>query len=307
MKSKRAALIVLVLGAMVNGGCDQRKPVSTTTGTLRVEADESLGNAVRMIADSFQRTYTQSKITVIPVEARVAIADFINDSVRVIVTAREFNEEELGVLKKYPDIGWKGYNCALDAIAVIGHKNNPQKQLRISEVDSIFSGTLARWGGKGKVIDVAIGGVNSSVNEVFRTTILKNKPFTLTAEKFPSSDSLVAYVARNPNAIGIAGVATLRGMEENLTVFALGQPGWRPDSTEPVGRYYTPVQAHVYRKYYPITRPVYIYSREYGYTVAAGFIAYTNAIHGQQIFLNQGLVPVTMPVRLVETTSKQVQ
>lgn len=307
MKSEKLNALALLLLTFFAIGCDQRKPASTTAGELRVHADESISNVIKSIADSFQLTYTKSTITVTPLDARECIANFINDSVRVIVTAREFNEEELAVLKKYPDIEWKGYKCALDAIAVIGHRNNAQKQLRLTELDSIFEGSLARWGGKGKLIDVAVGGINSSVNEVFRKKILKDEAFTPTAYKMSSSDSLVKYVERNPNAIGIVGVNWLRGKEERVTVFALGQPGSRPDSTEPFGRYYTPVQAHIYRNYYPIVRPVYIYSREYGYTVAAGFISYVNTIHGQQKFLNEGLVPVTMPVRLVETTSKQVQ
>jgi phosphate transport system substrate-binding protein len=272
-----------------------------------MEVDESVVIVFKAIAESFQRSYTEAHIRIDPVEARAAIADFINDSVRVIATAREFNDEELGVLKKYPDIEWKGYKCALDAVAVIGHKNNPRKQLRLSELDSIFSGELTRWGGKGKLIDVAIGDINSSTNEVFKNKILKGKPFTPTAEKFPTSDSLIHYVQRNPNAIGIVGVNWLQGREDSLTVFSLGQPGSRPDSTEPFGRYYPPLQAHIYRQYYPLTRPVYVYSREHGYSLAAGFITYITSRFGQQLFLNQGLVPATMPVRLVETTSKQVQ
>ncbi len=300
-------LVVCMLCWGLLVGCQERKPVSTTSGSLRMEVDESVSTVFKAIAESFQRSYTGADIRIDPVEARAAIADFINASVRVIATAREFNEEELGVLKKYPDIEWKGYKCALDAIAVIGHRNNPWKQLRLSELDSIFSGELTRWGGKGKLIDVAIADVNSSTNEVFQNKILKGKPFTPTAEKFPTSDSLIRYVQRNPNAIGIVGVNWLQGREDSLTVFSLGQPGSRPDSTEPFGRYYLPLQAHIYRQYYPLTRPVYVYSREHGYSLAAGFITYITSRFGQQLFLNQGLVPVTMPVRLVETTSKQVQ
>jgi phosphate transport system substrate-binding protein len=288
-------------------GCEQRAPVSTTSGTLHLDADESIGPVARMIAGSFQASYPKSTIIVMTVDAREAIANFINDSVRVIFSAREFNEEELGVLKKYPDIEWKGYKCAMDAIAVIAHKSNTQKELRLSELDSIFEGSLARWRSSGKLIDVVVGGINSSVNEVFQHKILKGKPFTPAAVKIQRSDSLVHYVTGNPNAIGIVGINWLRGHEDQLTVFALGQPGVRPDTTEPVGRFYPPLQAHIYRGYYPITRPVFIYSRDYSYTVAAGFIGYVNSIHGQQKFLNEGLVPVTMPVRLVETTSKQVQ
>lgn len=305
MKSEKLIASALLVTLLVFG-CDQRKQASTTAGTLRVEADESVSNVIKIIADSFQLTYTQSKITITPVEAREAITNFINDSVRVIVTAREFNAEELSVLKKYPDIEWKGFKCALDAVAVIGNKSNPQTELRVSELDSVFNGSLARWKSSGKLIDLAVGGVNSSVNEVFREKILKGKPFASYAYSMPSADSLIRYVAKNPTAIGIVGVNALRNRDDDVTVFALGQPGVRPDSTEPFGRYYPPLQAHIHRKYYPITRPVYVYTREYGFTVAAGFISYMTAIHGQQKFLNEGLVPVTMPIRLIETTSQQV-
>ncbi|MBI5474693.1 MAG: substrate-binding domain-containing protein [Ignavibacteriae bacterium] len=296
------AVLVFVL---LSSGCEERKLVSTTTGSLRVECDESVVNVMRLIADSFQMSYTESNIRIVPVSGREAITNFINDSVRVIVSGRAFNDEELAVLKKY-NIEYKSFKCAFDAVAVIGHKDNSQKRLRLGEVDSIFDGSVTRWGRKGPLIDVAIGDLNSSVNEVFKRKILKNKPFTLTATKFESSDSLVKYVASNPNAIGIVGLNWLRGNAEKLTVFALGAPNWRPDSTQPYGIYYTPVQAHVYRNYYPIARPVFMYSREYGFTIADGFIAYVTHTHGQQKFLNEGLVPATQPVRLVETTSNQV-
>jgi phosphate transport system substrate-binding protein len=305
MKSEKWLLSALLLTLCI-AGCDQRKNVSTTTGSVRIECDESVANVMKMIADSFLLTYKDAKIAIVPISDRAAIADFINDSVRVIVSAREFNEEELAILKKY-DIQYKSFKCAYDAVVVIGNKNNPQKRLRLGELDSIFDGSLTRWGGKGKLIDPAIGDVNSSVNEFFRKKILKDKPFTLTAVKFSSSDSLVNYVAGNPNAIGIVGLSWLRSNEDKLTVFALGAPNWRPDSTQPYGLYYTPVQAHVYRNYYPLARPVYMYNREYGFTLADGFIAYVTHVHGQQKFLNEGLVPATQPIRLVETTSKQVQ
>jgi phosphate transport system substrate-binding protein len=305
MKSEKLIASALLLTLFV-AGCDQQKPSSTTAGVLRIDVDESVTHVIRTIADSFQATYTQSKIATTPVEAREAITNFINDSVRVIVTARALNEEELAVLKKYPDIQWSGFKCALDAVAVIGNKNNPLKQLRVSELDSMFQGLLTRWGEKGKLIDVAVGGVNSSVNEVFRKKIMKDKPFTPTAIKIVSSDSLLRYVQQNPGAVGLVGINWVRGREKELTVFALGTPNARPDSTEPLGRYYPPLQAHIHRNYYPLTRPVYLYSREYGPTLSSGFIGYANAIYGQQIFLNEGLVPVTMPIRLVETTSQQV-
>lgn len=263
-------------------------------------------NVFKLIADSFQMNYNDATVTLVPVEGREAIVNFINDSVRVIVSARPLNEEEVGVLKKF-DIDYTSHKCAYDAVAVIGHKSNRRQNLRLGEVDSMFTGALARWdGGFGKLIDPVIGGSNSSVNEVFQQKLMKGKPFASYALKL-SSDSIVTHVMRNPAAIGIVGLHWLRGREDSVTVFGLGAPDWRPDSTQPYGIYYQPLQAHIYRGYYPVTRSIWIYSRQYGYTVAQGFISYVSHTYGQQRFLKEGLVPATQPIRLVETTSQQVQ
>lgn len=306
--NKRHIVLGLLL-AFTSAGCDQcsqRNPASVTTGSVVIECDESVVNVFRLIADSFQMNYKDARVTLVPVEGREAIVNFINDSVKVIVSARPLNDEEVGVLKKF-EIDYTAYKCAYDAVAVIGHKSNRKQNLRLGEVDSIFTGAIARWDdGVGKLIDPVIGGANSSVNEVFQQKIMKGKPFASYALRLPS-DSLVQYVMRTPTAIGIVGLHWLRGREDSVTVFGLGAPNWRPDSTQPYGVYYLPLQAHIYRGYYPVTRSVWIYSRQYGYTVAQGFISYVSHTYGQQKFLNEGLVPATQPIRLVETTSQQVQ
>ena len=307
----RRYIIRLVFGALivfVAAGCEQRQSVSTTKGSVTIECDESLMPVMQLQAEDFERSYTEATVTLHSVQAREAIADFVDDSVRVIVTGRPFNKEEQNVLVA-AKIEYKEYNVALDAVAVITHKDNPIKELRISELDSIFSGFMMRWPWKRRntLIDVAICGLNSSTNEIFQSAILEGNPFTLTATRFDSSQKLVEYVLNNPNAIGIVGLSWLKGHDQELTVAGLGDPNGRPDSTQPVGRFYPPLQAHVYRKYYPITTPVYIYTREILMDVGLGFIAYVGSIQGQKIFQEQGLVPATMPIRLVETISQPVK
>jgi phosphate transport system substrate-binding protein len=221
---------------------------------------------------------------------------------------RQFDTEERAAITG-GKIEFQEYSVALGAVAVIVNRQNSITQLRLGLLDSIFSGAITRWPvqKQNNNIDVAIGGINSSPNSTFRAVILKGKPFTLTATPFPSSEKLVEYVRGNPNAIGIVGLSWLRGKESEVQVLGLGQPGSRPDTTEPFGRYYPPVQAHIHRRYYPINAPVYIYRREVLPDVGYGFISYATSGAGQKLFLNNGLVPVTMPVRLVTLTSKGVQ
>ena len=298
-------MVVLIISGELIAGCNGQESTSTTRGSVTIECDESVMPVMQLEAADFHSTYPQAQVTLRPVEAREAIADFVSDTTRVIVCGRAFNKEERDAIAA-TKIELQEFKVALDAIAVIGHKDNPLKRLRISELDSIFSGTLVRWEGIGDFIDIAIGGVNSSVNEVFTTTILKNSAAALTGTRYASSKELLEFVRTRKNAIGLIGLSWLKGVEQDLTVFALGNSSTRADSTEPVGKYYSPAQAYVYKGYYPITRAIYIYTREVKRDVGLGFIAYVSSAQGQKIFLNRGLVPITMPVRIVELTSKQV-
>jgi phosphate transport system substrate-binding protein len=295
---------------LVMGGCT-REPGSTvlTKGTLTVECDEAVAPVMQAEVAAFQQQYPDAKVNIRVVEAREAIADFANDSVRVIVTARALNDEERTALGKGKKVEFTEYHVAQTAIAVIADRRSSVKKMRMGELDSIFSGAIPFWpmSGKHTVIDLVVGGVNSSTNEVFREIVLKGKGFGASATPVASSSELVAYVQRHPQALGIVGVAWLRGISDELTVMSLGTPGVAPDSTEPPGQYYSPAQAYVFKKYYPISTPVYLYSREVDRDISLGFIAFVSSAEGQKVIQKAGLVPVTMPVRLVQLTSDQVK
>jgi len=302
----RGLLHLAVLCMLVGiTGCPQQPTVSTTKGTVVVECDESVYPVMLLEAEDFHRSYGEATVNLRSVEAREAIADFANDSVRVIVSARPFNKEEQDFLRA-AKVEFQEYKVALDAIAVIVHRENEQTQFRISELDSIFRGDLSFWPRKKRVIEVVLCDINSSTNEVFRDRIMGGKPYSPAATKMSSSREVVQYVRETRAAIGIVGLSWLQGVEGEVTVCKVGDPNSRPDSTQVMGQYYSPIQANVHRRYYPITRLVSLYTREVSRNVGLGFIAYVGDGKGQQIFLNNGLVPVTMPVRLVETTSKQV-
>ena len=303
----RASLLIgaaaLLLAA---AGCEPERKFSTTEGSVTVQCDESVLPVLRLAAEDFERSYEKARVRLQAAPARSAIAAFAADSVRRIVTARPLNAEERRALSGGA-IELQEYELALDGIAVIVHRNNTLRQLRMGMLDSIFSGTVTHWPGRrGGVIDLAVGDVNSSTNEVFRTLALKGRPITPSATPFEASDGLIDYVRDRPDALGIVGLAWLHGREADVAVVALGTPGFRPDTTEPPGRFYLPLQAHLHRRYYPLTRTLTCYNREVLRDVGYGFISYLTSATGQKLFLNNGLVPKTMPVRLIETTSKEV-
>ncbi|MFZ1851953.1 MAG: substrate-binding domain-containing protein [Nitrosomonas sp.] len=287
-------------------GCN-REPGSTklTSGTLTVECDEAVFPAMNALAAEFRQQYPDARIEIRCVEARAATADFVNDSVKVIVCARPLNDEERNVLTT-TKTWFEEYHVAQSAIAVIVNPANPVKELRMGQVDSICTGQMTSWPGwrAGGVIDLVTGSVDASTNEVFRRLVLHGKAFAQSATPMKDSPDIVEYVGKTRNAVGIVGVGWLKGVESEVKAIGLSRPGVAADSTQPVGKAYSPHQAYVYQGYYPASTPVTMYTRDLDRTVSLGFISFATGPFGQKVFLNNGLVPVTMPVRLIQLTSE---
>ena len=141
---------------------------------------------------------------------------------------------------------------------------------------------------------------------VFRKIVLRGGGFDPSARAFNSGNDLLPYVRKTQGAIGIIGLNQLGANTESLTVIDLATPAMRPDSTFAPREYYSPHPAYVYQGYYPVVAPVYVYTRNIEQDVSMGFIAFLTSVAGQRVFQNDGLVPATMPVRLVHLTSQQV-
>lgn len=298
---------IVVLASVVAGSCQQQPTVSTTRGTATVECDESLFPIMQFQAEDFHNSYPEATILLHSVESREGVVNFVNDSIRTIVLGRSFNKEELDYING-AKIDYEGYKVAYDAVVVVMHRQNPDTTMRISELDSIYCGLKTRWTtGKKQLIDAYVGDVNSSSDEVFKATILKGRPFGPIVTRIKSSKQLIEEVKNNPGAVGLVGVSWMRGHEQDVMVARLGGGTYQPDSTVVAGQYFSPAQAHILHKYYPISREVYMYTREVRRDAGYGFIAYVKDRKGQQNFVNHGLVPATMPVRIVgDLTSQKV-
>jgi phosphate transport system substrate-binding protein len=306
MKLHNAFLAAALCGVLV--GCGGKEPGSAqlTKGALRIQADEAVFPSLQSEGVEFQRQYPDARIEILSADARAAISDFSVDSVQVIVTGRALNKEEKDALSA-SKIQFEEYKVAYAAVAVIANKDVPVAKLRVTQLDSILTGEITQWPGKRAVIDLVIAGRNSSINEVVRSVVMHGKDFSMSATPVDSSLARIEYVRTHPGAVGLVATNWLMGMDSNLTIMSLSTPGVRVDTTEPVGAYYSPAQAYVYKGWYPISTPVYIYTREVDRNVALGFISFVTSGPGQKVFLNNGLVPATMPVRLVNITSQQVK
>jgi len=255
----------------------------------------------------FQRIYEQVKIVNRSLTSREAIVQMLNDSVKLIVCARELNEEERRVIAQN-NIEVDSLKIAYDGVAVIVNKKNSLAKLDIVELRKILSGKIQRWSEvKGSSLSsaviVAMGDPNSGVHEFVKRRVLDAEPLTQSFVPCSTTSEIFSIVQERPNVIGFVGTSWLAKMPEDLKTLEIGDPNFKRDSSSTEMQYFLPHQAHIYRKYYPLTRTIYIYSHNVGKGVGLGFTTFAASSDGQKIIVSNGLVPATMPVRLVQLST----
>lgn len=289
------------------GGHDPLKETDTpTSGIIKVGADDSYRLMMEAEIYTFESLYKYSRIdTVFGSEADIFNA-FLKDSLPLMVVNRKLTPEEEDFLKQeqiYP----KTTRVAYDAIAFIVNRENPDSNLFYESIRDLFSGKISRWNeinpksGLGEV-KVVFDNYKSSNPRYFREKFsIDSLPATCYAMN--NNNEVIGFVERNPNAIGVVSVNWISDPEDSVsnnflkrvTVAGISNEGNQPD-----GPFYQPYQAYILQGDYPFTREVFCINRQTYRGLAHGLSAFIAGDKGQLILLRSGMVPATMPVRLVE-------
>lgn len=256
----------------------------------------------------FQRAYDKTKIRNISSSTRDAIVQMLNDSIKLIVCARELNQEEKEVIRKN-NLAVESTKVAYDGVAVIVNKKNNLSKITVAELRELVAGAKKRWtdikdSKLSSTIIVAIGEPNSGINEYIKSRVLNNGKYTTSLFPCSSTTEVISIVKERPNAIGFIGSAWTSKLSDEVKVLEIGDPNFKRDSLSTELEYFSPHQAHIYRNYYPLSRTIYIYSNNIGRGVGLGFAAFAAGPNGQKIIVSNGLVPATMPVRLVQLNNQ---
>lgn len=270
-------------------------------------ACESHASLIQQEADEFRRLYPDAAVSVTAASTREAFVQLLNDSVRIIVCDRALNDEERSVAQQ-AGLNIREYKIAEDALAVIVNRQNLIEQIDMATLKKICSDEISSWDElEGKLwsggIELCLTGKNSGVYELLSRQFFNlQKDLPLSYAATTQKDAL-EYVATHPRAITFvsalsldhAGDDSTEGLDNsNLRLLAVAAS----DSAN--SEFVKLHQANIYRKLYPLRYSVYIYTSADRASLANGFSAFVASAPGQKLVLNAGLVPATMPVRLVQ-------
>jgi phosphate transport system substrate-binding protein len=279
---------------------------AATRGDIKISVDESYELLVDSQISTFTSLYKHAHITPINASEDSVLRLFLADSVRLMITSRKLSPNEEAYLKEKLIVP-RTTQIAWDGVAFLVNKANPDSFIQYNTLKEILGNTKDSW--KDVNPKSKLGGIqvvfdnqgSGNVRYIMQKFGLKTLPGYCYAAN--SNPAVIDVVENNPNALGIISVNWISDSDDSITHAFLKRVkvlGVTSEFYSESDEYFTPHPAYIADKSYPFIREVYAISRETFTGLGSGFIAFIAGDQGQRIVLKSGMVPATMPVRLVQ-------
>jgi phosphate transport system substrate-binding protein len=287
---------VLLVGVSIGSllGCANPRPVevedSYSSGRITVVTARAAAPVVTREAESFQALYPQARIDVRLDTSREAVEALYAAQTDAAAITRELLPDERRAAVQ-GRLALDGYRFAREGLVIVVNPDQTVDNLALDELRSIYGGELKDWGqfgGKAGAIVPVVQPPDADITEFFDDAVMQGGPMLAPAVREVSDSAVVDYVSRNPAAVGYVSLRWAQKGAKALRIAAMrGLPYTRPDPEA------------VYHDAYPLTRYYNLYVRADGSRLADGFVTFVTSRPGQKLVADQGLVPVTVPVRFV--------
>ncbi len=302
MNKKQLLNFIFPLVFLTSCGGNSTGPTDTpTSGKTNLVADESLSLLTDAEVQVFEGIYKKASIDVYYKPESLVFKDLLENKTNVIVAARELSADEVKILEKSKLVP-RTTKIASDAITFVSNKKNPLTALTIQQLKDILSGKISKWSAidaKSTFGDIKLiyDNKNSSTVRYVQENLL-DKSKQITGFAVDSTPKMINYIIDNPDAIGIMGVSWVSDYNDTISGNFLKEINVLAIK-DSLGEEYQPFQAYVAQKLYPFCRSVYVICAEPRTGLASGFTNFLAGDKGQRIILKSGLVPSTMPLRIV--------
>lgn len=301
-------MLLLLVSVAVMQACQNpmgRQPIteSPTMGNIRISVDESFQLLFEAELYTFQSLYENAKIAAAYKPEADVLRDFMNDSVRTIVVTRDLTQQEKEYLMAGNFIP-RSAKVAHDALALIVNPANNDTLIAVNQFADILRGKISTWKDLNpksaeKTINVVFDNNKSGNVRYFRERFNLTGDFPANCFAVNSNQEVMNYVKNNPNALGIISVNWISDEHDSITINFLNAVKVVEIGDES-NSYCKPYQGYIAEESYPFCRDVYMITRESFSGLGKGFMSFVAGDQGQRIVRRSGLVPATMPLRLIE-------
>ncbi|MBU2614126.1 MAG: PstS family phosphate ABC transporter substrate-binding protein [Elusimicrobia bacterium] len=273
---------VLVLSFTV--GCGKKSGDS-----IQIKGSDTMVNLVQAWSEEFSKENPGANMSVTGGGTGTGIASFISGSCDIVAASRQMEPKEIELAKRN-GLEEKEFIVSLDGIAVVVNPKNPVGNLTIDQLRDIFTGKIQNWnevGGNDAKIVLLSREINSGTHVFFKEHILRkgnpkgSEEFSPGALLMPSSQAIADEVAQNTNTIGYYGMGYISPKQKLVAV-----------SKGPKMLFVLPSIETVQNNSYPISRPLYLYTKNNAPDTVSKFVDFTLSSKGQEIVKKLDFVPV---------------
>ncbi len=283
--------ILAVLFCIILVSCSKEKKQdidNPNKGEITIEVDESFQSVTEALTERYMALNPQTKINLVVKKEDLALLDFFERKIRVVVLSRELSAKEKETFDKKIDLPWQPAKFAADAVLFVVPKNSALESISMDDIYKELQSEDKR---------LIFDGTNSS-NLNFVAQKFNRKPSELEFSIINGNENVVEQLKKYPDKIGVISYNTIsrpfgeeaEKLRNEVKILKIKQGN----------KTYEPSLSNLKVMTYPFTRILYFLTNEGYYGLGNGFIRFSCTQLGQIVVEKEGLQPYNLYKREVQ-------
>ncbi|WP_374440862.1 PstS family phosphate ABC transporter substrate-binding protein [Epilithonimonas sp.] len=283
--------ILAVLFSIIIVSCskDKRPEIDNPNkGEITIEVDESFKSVTEALTERYMALNPQTKINLVVKKEDLALLDFFERKIRVVVLSRELSAKEKETFDKKIDLPWQPAKFAADAVLFVVPKNSSLESISMDDIYRELQSDDKK---------LIFDGTNSS-NLNFVAQKFNRKPSDLKFSIINGNENVVEQLKKYPDKIGVISYNTIsrpfgeeaQKLRNEVRILKIVQGN----------KTYEPSLSNLKIMTYPFTRILYFLTNEGYYGLGNGFIRFSCTQLGQIVVEKEGLQPYNLYRREVQ-------
>ena len=283
--------IFAILFCIILVSCSKEKKQdidNPNKGEITIEVDESFQSVTEALTERYMALNPQTKINLVVKKEDLALLDFFERKIRVVVLSRELSAKEKETFDKKIDLPWQPAKFAADAVLFVVPKNSALESISMDDIYKELQSEDKR---------LIFDGTNSS-NLNFVAQKFNRKPSELEFSIINGNENVVEQLKKYPDKIGVISYNTIsrpfgeeaEKLRNEVKILKITQGN----------KTYEPSLSNLKMMTYPFTRILYFLTNEGYYGLGNGFIRFSCTQLGQIVVEKEGLQPYNLYKREVQ-------
>lgn len=283
--------ILAILFCIILVSCSKEKKQdidNPNKGEITIEVDESFQSVTEALTERYMALNPQTKINLVIKKEDLALLDFFERKIRVVVLSRELSAKEKETFDKKIDLPWQPAKFAADAVLFVVPKNSALESISMDDIYKELQSEDKR---------LIFDGTNSS-NLNFVAQKFNRKPSELEFSIINGNENVVEQLKKYPDKIGVISYNTIsrpfgeeaEKLRNEVKILKIKQGN----------KTYEPSLSNLKVMTYPFTRILYFLTNEGYYGLGNGFIRFSCTQLGQIVVEKEGLQPYNLYKREVQ-------